>query len=141
MCVTFHVEVDESAKLARATENWSQLGCEMRNSVSRIGRSHLRIKRGDFDGEIYDRKQFGILSHWIGPAFCFPGEHLEKIEATRGVFGRLLFADHGLTEEIDREADALLVPFAQHLHDIARIFSGDELPGHPGHIPAQDLPA
>ena len=139
--VTLHVEIDEGADLARAPQDRAQLRGEMRDRVRRIGRIHLRIERGDFYGDIDDRKQFGAVAERIAPVFGLRGEMLEEIHATRRVFGRFLFADHGFAEKIDREPDLFFAPFAQRFHDVARIFSGDELARHAGDVPAQDLAA
>src|SRR6185295_4440709 len=66
---------------------------------------------------------------------------LEQIHATRGIFGRFLFADYRFAEKIDSEPDPLFSSLAQRLHHFARISPGDELARHSGNIPAQDLPA
>ena len=58
--VTLHVEIHERAKLARASQNRAQLRREMRDRVGRIGRIHLRIERGNFHGEIHDRKKLRV---------------------------------------------------------------------------------
>ena len=113
----------------------------MRNRVGRIGRIHLRIERGDFYGKIYDRKKFRAFAERIAPVLGVLGEMLEQLRATRGVFGRFLFADDRFAQKIDREPDALFAAFAQRFHDVVRIFSGDELAGHAGNIPAQNLSA
>ena len=60
--VTLHVEVHEGAQLARAAQDRAQLRREMRDRVLRIGRIHLRIERGDFHGDIHDRKKFGTCA-------------------------------------------------------------------------------
>src|SRR5207249_4544239 len=75
--VAFHVEIDESAELLRAAQNRAKLWREMRNCVSRIGRIHLRIERGNFYRHIYDWEQLGVLAERIGPAARFPGEMFE----------------------------------------------------------------
>ena len=141
MRVTFHVEVDERAEFAGAPQNRTQLRGEVRNGVGRIGRVHLRIERGNFYGNINDREKIGAVTERIAPTFGFMGKMLEKMEATRGVFGRFLFADHGFAEKIDREPDAFFAPLPQRFHDVARIFSGDELARHAGNVPAQNLSA
>ena len=75
--VTFHVEIHERAEFLRASKNWAQFRPEMRDCVGRIGRIHLRIKRGNFYGKINDRKQLGIFAKRIGPAACFAPKMLE----------------------------------------------------------------
>ena len=65
----------------------------------------------------------------------------EQFQTACRVFVRLLFADDRFAQKIDRESDLLFVPLAQRLHDVIGIFSGDELTGHPGNIPAQQLAA
>ena len=60
------------------------------------------------------------------------------MEAASGVFVRLLLADNGFPEQIDGKSDFFLPPFAQHLHHVVRISPGDELPRHPGNVPAQN---
>jgi len=61
--VTFHVEIDKRAELACAAgESGTQLGPEMGNSIGRSGRIHLRIQRGDFDRQIYDREKLRVYA-------------------------------------------------------------------------------
>ena len=77
MRITFHVEVDKRAQLARAAQNRPQLRREMGNGVGRIGRIHLRIERGNFYREIYNWKKLGVCSERIGPAACVAREMFE----------------------------------------------------------------
>ena len=75
--IAFHVEIDESAKLFGAVQDWPQLRSEMREGVGRIGRIHLRIERRNFYGDIYDGEELGVLAERIGPAASFASEMLE----------------------------------------------------------------
>ena len=77
MRIAFHVEIDESAKLFGAVQDWPQLRSEMREGVGRIGRINLRIERGNFYGDIYDGEELGVLAERIGPAASFASEMLE----------------------------------------------------------------
>ena len=139
--VTFHVEIDEDAKFSRAAQNRLQLWHEMRNCTGQIGRVHLRIERGNFDGKIHNREELGISAERIRPASCFAREGLQQIETTRGILVGLRFADDSFSQKIDSEADFLCAPLPQGFHQIVRIFSGDKLARHSGNIPAQDGPA
>ncbi len=105
---------------------------------SGIGRIHLRIERGDFHGNIHDRKEPFILAERISPAAGLPGESVEQVETARGVFVRFLFAHDRFAQQIDGESDPFLPPLAQHFHDVIRISPGDELPRHAGDVPAQN---
>ena len=60
--VAFHVEIDESAELFGAAQNRAELRREMRDRVRRIGRIHLRIERGNFYRNIYDREELGVFA-------------------------------------------------------------------------------
>src|SRR5437016_12993652 len=75
--VTFHVEIDKSAELARATQERSQLGREMGNCIRWIRRIYLRIERRNFDRQIYNWKELRIFAQRVRPAFCFPREFLQ----------------------------------------------------------------
>ena len=141
MRITFHVEIDKRAQLACAPQDRSQPRRQMGDGIGWIGRIHLRIKRGDFDGEIYNGKQFRAVAERIGPAAGFAREMLEQFGAAYGVCSGLLFANYGLAQKIDGEPDVLLPPFAQRFHDVARIFSGDELARHTGDIAPQNQTA
>ncbi len=136
--VTLHVEIHERADLARAPQDRAQLRGEVGDRVLRVGRIHLRIERGDFDRNVHDREQLGILSERIGPAAGLFRQPIEQREAARGIFVRFLFAHDRFAEEIDGEPDPLLPPLPQHFHDVVRISSGDELPRHAGNVPAQN---
>ena len=137
--VTLHVEIDEGADLARAAQDRAQLRREMRDRVLRVGRIHLRIERRDFHGD--DSRPEKARRSWpsgsVQPRVS-PRQAFEQFETTRGVFVRFLFAHDRFAEEIDGEADSFLAPFAQRLHDVLRISSGDELPRHAGNVPAQE---
>src|SRR5262245_51067025 len=75
--IAFHVEIDKSTELPRATQQRAQLGREMGNRVRRIGWIDLRIERRNFNRKIYDRETFGIFTQRIGPASCFARETLQ----------------------------------------------------------------
>ena len=68
-------------------------------------------------------------------------EDFKQVKAAGGVFGCLLLAYNSFTQQIDGEADPLFVALTQRLHEVARIFSGDELPRHTRDVPAQNLTA
>ena len=138
MRVAFHIEINEGAEFAGATQNCPQLRREMRNGVSRIGRIHLRIERGDFHGEIYDRKKLGIFSERIGPASRFSRKALQQIETSRRIFISLFFTEDGLAQKIDGEPNFLRSPLAQRFHYIFAIFSADKLARHSGNVLSQD---
>src|SRR4029077_1052855 len=112
MGVTFHVEVDKRAQLARAAQDRPELRPEMRDRAGWIGRVHLRIERGNFYREIYDWKKLGVCSERIGPAACFAREMFEQFQAARGVCVGLCFTDHSFAQKIDGEPDVLLPPLA-----------------------------
>src|SRR5439155_24996279 len=105
--VTFHVEIDEGAEFSATAQNRSQLRRKMRNCISGIGRTHLRIERGNFDGKIYDREKLRVPAERICPASCFAREGLQQIKTTRCVFVSLRFANDGFSQKIDSKADFL----------------------------------
>ena len=57
----------------------------------------------------------------------------------RRIFVSFLFADDCFAQQIDGESNFLPAFFAQRFHDVIRIAPGDELPRHPGDIPAQEF--
>ena len=75
--ITFHIEINECTELACAAEERPKLGPKMSNSIGRGGRIHLRIQRGDFDREIYDREKLRIFSRRIGPVSCFARQFVQ----------------------------------------------------------------
>ena len=141
MSVTFHVEIDKSTEFSRATQKRPQLGREMGNCISRIGRTHLRIECRNFDRKIYNRKKLRIFAQRIGPVFRFARQALQQIQITCRIFIRFRFADDSFSQKIDGKPNFLRAAFAQGRHYIVRIFSGDELARHSGDVPAQDTPA
>src|SRR4030095_9557936 len=72
--IAFHVEIDESVQLARATQQRPKLGSKMSNRVRRIGRIKLRIERGNFDRKIYNREKLRIFAQGVAPVSCFARE-------------------------------------------------------------------
>ena len=138
VCITLHVEINEGADFARPAQDRAQLRREMRYRIFGIGRIHLRIERGNFHRHVHDREELDVLAERIGPAAGPFRQSIEQIETARGVFVRFLFAHHCFAEQIDREPDPFLAPFAQHLHHVIRVAAGDELARHAGDVPAQD---
>ena len=139
--VTFHVEINEGAEFSGPAQNRSQFRREMRDCIGRIGRVHLRIERGNFDGKIYDREKLRVPSERIGPACCFSCESLQQIKTARRVFVGLRFADDGFSQKIDCEPDFLCATFTQHFHYVVWILSRNKLARHSGNVPAQDATA
>src|SRR4029450_1662533 len=139
--IAFHVEIDESAQLSRAAQKRPQLRREMGDCIRRIFRTDLRIKRRNFDRNIYNRKKLGVFAQRIGPVSCFTRETLQQIEVTRRILVGLRFANHSFSQKVDREANFLSAALSQYLQDIVRISSGDELTRHFGDVPPQDGPA
>ena len=77
MRVTFHVEIDECTELSCAAQNRTQLRREMRNCIGRVGRIHLRVERGNFNRNVYNREKLRIFPERIRPALRFAGETLQ----------------------------------------------------------------
>ena len=116
--IAFHVEINESAHVSGATQQWPQLGREVGNGVRRVGRIYLRIEGRNFDRKIYDREKCRIFAQGISPVFCFAREALEQIQVTRRILVGLRFIDDSFSQEIDSKSNFLGAALPQRPHDI-----------------------
>src|SRR5262245_29826134 len=75
--VTLHVDVDKCAQFPGATKKRPELGANVGDRIGRCSRVDLRIKRRDFDRQIYNREKLYVSSERVRPVSRFPGQFLQ----------------------------------------------------------------
>ena len=131
--VALHVEVDQRPHLGGSPENRTQAPFQGLDGVLRVGGMHLRREGRDFHRQVEPRED-PLRPHIAGGRLLLLRvegrdvvEHL-AIAVQEDV--RLLVADHGLAQEVDRDREALLRILADLPDQVRGVLARDELARH-----------